>query len=562
MYAFEQHRFVWLSILSVTSHYLVFCRIELWPFQLILLASLLLSIDVSLRISLSDTPIFPDAVKLAYIDMAACICGVLASIGVYRLFFHRLRHFPGPKSWALSKFAFVNADINGLRSTAVHEAHRRYGDIVRTGPREISINAATAIAPVMGARSTFWRGPWYVAAGNARSADAPRNLHSTLRESDHAARRKIWDSAFSAKSLKSYEPTLIDVVDTMVKQLELRSRRQETVNIDDFCCLYAYDVMSRVGFGADFGLLEHGQVTAFVKALDHFVAYAQLIGNLPYLVEIVALLPNPMAQLNKYMESILNERKARKDPAPDIMAHLLVSDDQTNNGGKSKNKDAEALSDARLMLGAGSDTACITMGVVIFYLMESPNILAELRQELLDVFEDAPGLLTDFARMDEKTCPLLNAIINEALRLVPPVPGGLQRESPVPTTVDVNGSRVVIPANTVVTLPILTIQRDPRNFSPEPLQFRPQRWLRPENEERLNRTAFMPFSFGKTFCPGKVLAYMELRLVIANLVRRFDFVPAEGYDAQKFKDGLVDAFVVVRKHKLPVQIRLHDHVGP
>lgn len=120
----------------------------------------------------------------------------------------------------------------------------------------------------------------------------------------------------------------------------------------------------------------------------------------------------------------------------------------------------------------------------------------------------------------------------------------------------------MIPADTVVTLPIWSIQRDARNFSPEPLKFRPERWLHPDKEVRFNKAAFMPFSFGKTSCVGKALAYMELRLVVANLVRRFDFVPADKYDAQKFQDGLTDAFVIQRKHKLPVNVHIRAHVGP
>ncbi|CBQ69653.1 related to Cytochrome P450 [Sporisorium reilianum SRZ2] len=555
-------RFVWLCILSSASHHLVFRRVELWPFQLVMLASVLFILDVSLRHCIDDTLISLDALKRASIDLTVWTWGVLFSIAVYRLFLHRLRRFPGPTSWALSKFAFLVTDIKGLRSRAVEEAHRKYGDVVRTSPRELSINAVSVIVPIMGAKSTFWRGPWYTASAGSRSPHAPRNLHAVLIESDHAARRKSWEVAFSAKALKSYETILIDVLDTMVDQLEQRARRRETINIDDHCSLYAFDVMGQAGFGAELGLLNHGQLTPMIQALESFMSFVQLVGNLPYLVEILGLLPNPMAEFDKYINQIVAERKARKDPRPDVMGHLLHDVGHASSSGDSKRKDAEAASDARLIVVAGSDTASTTLGIAVFFLIENPPILADLRQELLDVLDDDPSLLTDLSRMDDKTCPLLNAVINESLRLFPPVPTGLQRESPTAAMIDVHGSKVVIPANTVVTLPIWSIQRDDRNFSPEPLQFRPERWLCPEKEDRFNRAAFMPFSFGKTSCVGKALAYMELRLVLANLVRRFDFVPTEKYDAQKFQDGLMDAFVIRRNHKLPVTVHIRDQVGP
>lgn len=561
MQAFEQHRFLWLGVFSVASHQLLFRHIELWPFQLAVLFSVVFGADVSLRHSINATPVLPDAAKLAYVDLSVWIAGVLVSMGIYRLFFHRLRHFPGPKSWALSKFAFMPTDVKGMRPRNIDAAHKKYGDIVRTGPRELSINAPTAIASIMGAKSSFWRGPWYVATAGARSPHVPRNLHSVVIESDHASRRKVWDAAFSAKALKGYESILIDNMDVMVQQLEQRSQRKEKVNIDDYCSFYSFDVMSQAGFAGDFGLLKQGQLTPMIQALEDFMSFVQLAGNLPYLVEILGLLPNPIADFDKYMTKIVMERKARREAVPDIMGHLL-HEVETEKGRSSKRADAEATADARLIIVAGSDTSSTTMGIATFFLMENPTILADLRKELLDVFGDDPALLTDFARLDDKHCPLLNAVINESLRIFPPVPTGLQRESTSAAVVDVNGTRTVIPANTIVTFPIWSLHRDARNFSPEPLKFRPERWLHPEREERFNKAAFTPFSFGKTSCVGKVLAYMELRLVIANLVRRFDFVPTANYDAKKFQDGLVDAFVTKRNHKLPVNIKIRDHVGP
>ena len=558
---FEQHRFLWLGVLSVASHQLVFRHVELWPFQLAALASALLSVDIYLRHSVTATPVFPEGFMSAYMDLVVWTAGIMVSMGAYRLFFHRLRHFPGPKAWALSKFAFLTTDLNGQRPRVIDEAHKKYGDIVRTGPREISINAPTAIVPVLSAKSSFWRGPWYVATAGARSPHMPRNLHSVVIESDHAARRKVWDAAFSAKALKGYESILIDNMENMVNQLEQRSQRKEKVNIDDYCSFYSFDVMSQAGFAGDFGLINQGQLTPMIQALEDFMSFVQVAGNLPYFVEILGLTPNPIAEFNKYVANIVQERKARKVAVPDIMSHLLheVEGDQGKSG---KRKDAEATADARLIIVAGSDTSSTTMGIALFFLMENPQILANLRKELLNVFGDDPAPLTDFARMDDKTCPLLNAVINESLRIFPPVPAGLQRVSATSTVVNVNGTKTVIPADTIVTFPTWTLHRDPRNFSPEPLKFRPERWIQPEKEERFNKAAFTPFSFGKSACVGKVLAYMEIRLVIANLVRRFDFVPTENYNSQKFQDGVVDAFVTKRNHKLPVNIKVRDHVGP
>lgn len=61
-------------------------------------------------------------------------CGFLASLSVYRLFFHRLRSFPGPFWARLSKFYAVKA---GWKRSQWHreleKLHEQYGDIVRIG---------------------------------------------------------------------------------------------------------------------------------------------------------------------------------------------------------------------------------------------------------------------------------------------------------------------------------------------------------------------------------------------------------------------------------------------
>lgn len=60
--------------------------------------------------------------------------GLLVSISVYRLFFHRLRHFPGPFWSRLSRFydAFL-AGRNVQYHVEIEKLHDQYGDFIRTG---------------------------------------------------------------------------------------------------------------------------------------------------------------------------------------------------------------------------------------------------------------------------------------------------------------------------------------------------------------------------------------------------------------------------------------------
>ena len=68
-----------------------------------------------------------------------------------------------------------------------------------------------------------------------------------------------------------------------------------------------------------------------------------------------------------------------------------------------------------------------------------------------------------------------------------------------------------------------------------------------------NLSAFIPFSFGPANCVGKQLAYREMRLVIAALVKKYDIRFADGYEADKYVSQLKDD-TVLTKGELPVII--------
>ena len=62
---------------------------------------------------------------------------LLASIAVYRLYFHPLAQIPGPKIAAISSFWHAYNARNGRMAHLGKTLHRRYGPVVRVGPNEV-----------------------------------------------------------------------------------------------------------------------------------------------------------------------------------------------------------------------------------------------------------------------------------------------------------------------------------------------------------------------------------------------------------------------------------------
>lgn len=68
-------------------------------------------------------------------------------------------------------------------------------------------------------------------------------------------------------------------------------------------------------------------------------------------------------------------------------------------------------------------------------------------------------------------------------------------------------------------------QRDPAVYS-EPDSFKPERWMNPQDITFKMKEMFMPFSKGTRACLGKNLAMIELKVITANIARRFEWKPA------------------------------------
>lgn len=187
-----------------------------------------------------------------------------------------------------------------------------------------------------------------------------------------------------------------------------------------------------------------------------------------------------------------------------------------------------------LLLIKISDTTAATLTFAAYELIKNPKALAALRDEVRPLYSE--GHL-DHAEL--QNCKHLNAVIDETLRLHPPVPSGVIRVTP-PEGITVDNT--YIPGNTVVSLPLYSIQRSAEAFQ-RPEEFIPERWYsRPELVK--SKGAFAPFSLGAMGCVGKALAYMEIRTVLTKFVTEFDFDFAPNEDGSRLIDETQDRFTL------------------
>lgn len=160
---------------------------------------------------------------------------------------------------------------------------------------------------------------------------------------------------------------------------------------------------------------------------------------------------------------------------------------------------------------AGHETTASVLTWLFYIAAERRELVARLRQEIDRVVGDGE---VGFEHL--RQLPLVRAVFRETLRLYPPITF-MPRVALEATQI---GPRKLKRGALVMISP-WTLHRH-RDYWEDPHAFRPERFL-PENEDQLHPGAYIPFGQGPHTCVGAGFAQTESALIVARLLRRFDF---------------------------------------
>lgn len=172
---------------------------------------------------------------------------------------------------------------------------------------------------------------------------------------------------------------------------------------------------------------------------------------------------------------------------------------------------------------AGRDTTAATLTFVVYMLAEHPDVLRRLREEILSKVGTSRRPTYD----DMRDMKYMRAVINETLRLYPPVPFNVRTSTEPAVWPGMNGGKpIYIPANTRTPYSVFLMHRRTDLWGPDALEFDPDRFL----DERLrkyntpNPFIFVPFNAGPRICLGQQFAYNETSFFLVRLLQQFSSV--------------------------------------
>lgn len=219
---------------------------------------------------------------------------------------------------------------------------------------------------------------------------------------------------------------------------------------------------------------------------------------------------------------------------------------------------------------AGHDTTAMCISWTLYMLGLHPDIQERARQEVDEVFErsleaahggggggggllnceqeagddnddeQALGLLAkrlslaDLSAEQLREMKYLERVIKESLRMWPTIPFVARQMT---EDLEVGPNKYLIPEGATCMIFTHALHNNPKYY-PKPEMFDPDRFL-PENTVGRHPFAYLPFSAGPRNCIGQRFAQMEVRVILAKLLRNYHFITHDHRDKLKVVGELV-----------------------
>lgn len=203
------------------------------------------------------------------------------------------------------------------------------------------------------------------------------------------------------------------------------------------------------------------------------------------------------------LQAEIEERKANPELVGEDVLSLMMS---------ARDENGEALSDIELkdqmmtLLVAGHETTATSLAWALYWIHQSPHVKEKLLVEL-DNFADFNDPLA-IARL-----PYLTAVCHETLRIYPVAIVTFLRLAKA--SVEVRGHQ--FPPGTILA-PMIYLTHRREDIYPDAKQFKPERFL----DRQYSPYEFLPFGGGNRLCIGYALALLEMKLVLATILKGCD----------------------------------------
>ena len=333
--------------------------------------------------------------------------------------------------------------------------------------------------------------------------------------------RRMIDPAFSHMRLDHAFPAMVAAVDAYERHLDVAAERGETVSLDRTMSHLTADIICRATFSYPLESRVAHEVFEAFAVFERSVAQVelrQLILGRPWArVEQREPALAACRSIRRLIGEMLDEHLAAGARFDDIASAVIAARDADTGEAFSRE---ELIDQLGVFFLAGHETSASALTWAFFIAMTQPEVLARLRDEIDGVFGDGPIELSTLRGLE-----YLRNVFRETLRLYPPITF-IPRVALRDTAIDGLGLR----RGTMVMISPWVIHRH-RALWKDPDAFDPDRFAAGREGESAPG-AYLPFGVGPRVCVGAAFATAEATLILARLLRRYDF---EAIDPQRVR---------------------------
>ncbi len=256
---------------------------------------------------------------------------------IYNLYFHPLRHFPGPLLQRASLLPWAYQALLGRQPFITQKLHDRYGSVVRVAPNHLSFTDSRAWKDIYGHLVGHKSGSQEMSktrSFNKSIDEIPSSILNAPRE-EHQRFRRALSHGFSDASMRQQAPTVVRHVDLLLKRLhEQCEGGKQALNSEAWYNWTTFDIAGDLTFGETFGCLQGSNYHPWIDFILKTVKVGGAMNVMDYLGfhSLVQLLfkygSSAIKQSSQYTEAMLQNRLDMKEGREDLFEGLVRRKDE------------------------------------------------------------------------------------------------------------------------------------------------------------------------------------------------------------------------------------------
>ncbi|EEF51900.1 cytochrome P450, putative [Ricinus communis] len=361
----------------------------------------------------------------------------------------------------------------------------------------------------------------------------------------------------SNRRVQSYRSVREEEVGVLIEKIKQFSSKSLPVNLSQMLSCLTNDVISRIAFGRKYsgddgedGIKFQRLLGDFMRLLGSFSVgeYIPFLGWINWINGLNKSVDRTAKELDEFIDAIVEEHmdgfssEGSEEDVKDFVHVLLELQKEYGVGGSLDRESIKAL--ILDVFAGGTDTSSTVLEWIMTELIRHPRVMKELQNEVKRVAREKAST-SHITEADLDKMHYTKLVIKEALRLYSPLPLLGPRE----TIQDVKVMGYHIAAGTMVLTNGWAISRDPKTWT-KPEEFWPERFLNNSIDFRGHDFEFIPFGTGRRGCPGVSFALPVVELVLANLVKNFEWALPDGAKGEDL--DLAETFGVTIHRKNPL----------